>query len=73
MKRFHDSIRRPYGMTKRQTVLSLMRVAGYENDSAKFTRLLVENPIAHRIAKEAWRKGRAAKVKEEIEQDLVRP
>lgn len=70
MKRFHDSIRRPNGMTKRQTVLSLMRVAGYENDSAKFTRLLIENPIAHHVAKEAWRKGRTAKVKEEVEQTI---
>jgi hypothetical protein len=32
MAKFHDSIRRAGTMTKRATVLSLMRIAGYEGD-----------------------------------------
>lgn len=68
MKRFHNSIRRPGGMTKRQTVLSLMRIAGYENDSAKFTRLLIENPISRRVAEDAWHEGRT---KRDSERPLV--
>lgn len=64
MKRFHDSIRRAGGMTKRETVLSLMRIAGYENDSSKFTRLLIENPIRRMVAEAAWREGRARAARE---------
>ena len=54
---FHGSIRRAGGMTKRKTVLELMRVAGYENDARAFTRLLVENPISRQAANEAWSRG----------------
>lgn len=57
--RFHDSIRRAGGMSKRETVLSLMRIAGYENDSGKFMRLLIENPISRKAANDAWWEGRA--------------
>ena len=44
-------------MTKRQTVLDLMRIAGYEDDRRAFTRLLVENAISRGAAEEAWRRG----------------
>lgn len=62
--RFHDSIHRPESLsgrklTKRETVLSLMRLAGFENDEGKFVRLLVENPISRTAANEAWKAGRA--------------
>jgi hypothetical protein len=56
-QRFGVGIRRAGGMTKRQTVLSLMRLAGYDGDNAYFTRLLIENPISRRVAEEAWREG----------------
>jgi hypothetical protein len=67
-KRFSDSIRttdsggRKTGMTKRQTVLSLMTIAGYENDSAKFTRLRIENPIGRQAANKAWNRGACKRI-----------
>jgi hypothetical protein len=48
-------------MTKRETVLSLMHVAGYENDRKAWTRLLVENAIGRAAADEAWTRGVAAR------------
>lgn len=54
---FAPSIRRAGAMTKRATVLDLMRIAGYEGDRRTFTRLLVENPIGRAAANEAWARG----------------
>lgn len=45
-------------LTKRETALSLMRIAGYENDIRKWTRLYIENAVSLRAANEAWRLGR---------------
>lgn len=61
-KRFDKSVsesdsRKRAGVTCRQAVLSLMRVAGYESDNAKWTRLLIENPIGREAANEAWALG----------------
>lgn len=60
--RFHASVRgsesrKRSGMTSRQAVLSLMRVAGAENDKSTWTRLLIENPIGRAAANEAWAAG----------------
>lgn len=56
--RFSNSIRRVGKMSKREVVLDLMRIAGAENDEAKFMRLLIENPISRTKANEAWAIGR---------------
>ena len=59
---FHSSItdsesRKRAGMTCRACVLSLMRIAGAENDRGKWMRLYVENPIGRPAADKAWREG----------------
>ena len=48
-------------MNRRQTVLSLMRVAGYHGDSKKFIRLLVENRISRQVAQAEFLKGQKQK------------
>ncbi|VUZ24121.1 Uncharacterised protein [uncultured Comamonas sp.] len=45
-------------MSKREDTLAAMRIAGYHNDKAAFTRLLVENRIRLTVADEAWLTGR---------------
>jgi len=63
--RFNQSIKttdsggRKTGMTKRQIVLELMRLAGYGGDRGRFTQLLSENPISMAAANEAWARGAA--------------
>lgn len=42
---------------KRDTVLSLARVAGYHDDSQTFVRLYVENRISRTAMNAAWEKG----------------
>lgn len=58
-QRFSQSIRRAGPLSKRETVLSLMRAAGAENDQRGFLRLLIENPISRAAANKAWAEGRA--------------
>lgn len=48
-------------VTKRETVLQLVKVAGYHNDSAAGVRLLVENPISRKVYNEAWASGQRAR------------
>ena len=57
--KFGENIRRVGKMSKRETVLSLMRAAGAENDYKSYLRLLVENPISQKAARAAWDEGRA--------------
>jgi hypothetical protein len=45
-------------MTKRETALSPMRAAGYENDRHAWTRLYVENRVGFDSATRAWLEGR---------------
>jgi hypothetical protein len=40
---------------------TLLRVAGYHEDRATFTRLYIENRISKKNADEAYRSGRQAK------------
>ena len=59
---FHPSIvasesRKRAGMTCRACVLSLMRIAGAEDDRKTWMRLYVENPIGRPAADKAWREG----------------
>lgn len=45
--------------SKREQALGWIRVAGYHEDSAAFTRLYIENRVSLAAAKEAFRNGRA--------------
>lgn len=45
----------------REVVLSKLRVAGYHEDLASFTRLLIEERISHSVAREQFRAGRDMK------------
>lgn len=45
-------------MTKRDIAISRARVAGYENDTRTFTRLLVESRVRRELLTEAWHQGR---------------
>ncbi len=46
---------------KREVLTTLIRVAGYHDDRATFTRLYIENRISKPKADEAYRSGRQAK------------
>lgn len=46
---------------KREHLLAHLRVAGYHEDRAAFTRLYIENKISKAKADEAFRQGRAMK------------
>lgn len=48
-------------MTKRETVLQLVKVAGYHGDFRAATRLLAENPISRKSYNDAWFAGVEAK------------
>lgn len=48
-------------MKKRDITLGRARSAGYHNDSAEFTRLLIENRIARSAMIAAWSLGARAK------------
>ena len=48
-------------MTKRETALVLMRVAGYHNDQRDRVRLLVESRVNRQAMDAAWMDGQAAK------------
>lgn len=48
-------------MTKRETVLQQIKVAGYHGDSRAATRLLIENPVSRKNYNLAWEAGVAAK------------
>jgi len=50
-------------LTYRETVLRAMQVAGYHDDTARFTRLLIENRVAMAPAQAAFRLGKRAKLK----------
>lgn len=47
----------PKRPSQRELTLAHMRIAGYDNDSASWTRLLVENKISYAVAKQAWADG----------------
>src|SRR5690606_11166768 len=42
---------------KREHLLTYLRVAGYHNDAAAYTRLLIENRISMKAAKQAFAEG----------------
>lgn len=46
---------------KRDVLLSHLRVAGYHDDSATFTRLYIENRISYDSAKKEYLKGQKMK------------
>jgi hypothetical protein len=48
-------------MSKRQTALTLARIAGYHEDTASFTRLIIESRVARPAMNEAFLNGRQAK------------
>jgi len=50
--------------SKRQMALNLARLAGYENDSATFTRLVIENRVSRQAMNDAFRLGRSIREKE---------
>lgn len=45
--------------TKREVAISRARVAGYENDTRTFTRLLVESRVRRELLNAAWQEGAA--------------
>lgn len=48
-------------MTQRETALTLARIAGYHDDSATFTRLIIEKRVNRQAMQEAFLNGRQAK------------
>jgi hypothetical protein len=46
---------------KREHVITALRVAGYHADTARFTRLLIEERISKPAAKEAYAAGQRAR------------
>ena len=44
---------------KREIAIAKARIAGYENDTRAFTRLLVESRVRRDLLNEAWRNGRS--------------
>lgn len=44
-------------MNKRELAISIARVAGYHDDKARFTRLVVEARVARKHLDDAWRIG----------------
>lgn len=44
-------------MTKREIAIAKAKVAGYENDTRTFTRLLVESRVRRELLNEAWHQG----------------
>ena len=48
-------------MSKRQTAITLAKVAGYHGDSATFTRLIIESRVNRQTMNEAWRTGQQLK------------
>ena len=47
------------GPTKREVALTKAKVAGYENDTRTFTRLLVESRVRRELLNAAWIEGRS--------------
>lgn len=47
---------------RREILLSLFREAGYHDDKAKFTRLLIENRIKREVAEDQWSTGIKQKI-----------
>lgn len=47
----------PKRPSQRELTLAHMRIAGYDNDRASWTRLLIENKISYAVAKQAWADG----------------
>ncbi len=48
---------------KREHLITYLRVAGYHEDAARFTRLLIENRISYARAKEAFAEGRTLRAR----------
>lgn len=47
----------PKRPSQRELTLAHLRIAGYDNDRAAWTRLYVENRISYAVAKKAWEDG----------------
>jgi hypothetical protein len=50
----HWSSKKP---SRREVALTLLRVAGYHQDSGEFTRLYIENRVSYAVAKEHYAIG----------------
>ena len=48
-------------MSRRETMLTLARVAGYHDDAKTFTRLRIESRVSLPFLHEAWMAGQRAK------------
>ncbi|NBU79823.1 MAG: hypothetical protein EBS50_12265 [Sphingomonadaceae bacterium] len=46
-------------MTKRESAIIRLRIAGYHNDSREFVSAYVENRISREVADKAWQNGQA--------------
>lgn len=53
-------------MTKREIAIAKARIAGYENDTRTFTRLLIESRVRRDLLNEAWHQGRIKAAKKSI-------
>ena len=49
-------------MSNRKLTLDLIRIAGYHNDTKKFTRLYCESRLSRTIADHAWQVGAQQKL-----------
>jgi hypothetical protein len=47
--------------SKREMVLRLAKACGFNNDSAEFTRLLIENRVTRQSMEDAWNVGATAR------------
>ena len=48
-------------MSKRELALTNARVAGYNNDKATFTRLVIESRVSITLLNQAWQLGQKQK------------
>lgn len=48
-------------MSKRETSLTLARIAGYHDDGSAFTRLIIESRVNRQAMNDAFLNGRTAK------------
>ena len=48
-------------MSRREQAITYMIIAGYHNDTAAFTRLIIESRVNRQACNEAWMQGQKAK------------
>jgi hypothetical protein len=48
--------------SKRQLDLNMARIHGANNDTASFTRLIIESRVSRALLNEAWHKGTAQRI-----------